>query len=76
LGENQDERRNADISQMPFMSGVEVVRALREMGNPLYVVGCTGNALREDQVRRLSSLSSRPFNREKHRNTLIYRMNT
>jgi FixJ family two-component response regulator len=32
---------------MPFMSGVEVVRALREMGNPLYVVGCTGNALRE-----------------------------
>jgi hypothetical protein len=32
------------------MSGVEVVRALREMGNPLYVVGCTGNALREDQV--------------------------
>jgi CheY-like chemotaxis protein len=46
-------RRNADISQMPFMSGVEVVRALREMGNPLYVVGCTGNALREDQVRYL-----------------------
>ena len=39
---------------MPFMSGVEVVRAVREMGNPLYVVGCTGNALREDQV----SLSS------------------
>jgi len=38
---------------MPFMSGVEVVRALREMGNPLYVVGCTGNALREDQVRIL-----------------------
>jgi CheY-like chemotaxis protein len=41
-------------SQMPFMSGVEVVRALREVGNPLYVVGCTGNALREDQVRHLS----------------------
>lgn len=35
---------------MPFMSGVEVVRAVREMGNPLYVVGCTGNALREDQA--------------------------
>lgn len=46
-------REWADDSQMPFMSGVEVVRALREMGNPLYVVGCTGNALREDQVRLL-----------------------
>ena len=47
-------RNDADVSQMPFMSGVEVVRALREMGNPLYVVGCTGNALREDQVRLFS----------------------
>lgn len=37
-------------SQMPYMSGVEVVRALREANIPLYVVGCTGNALREDQV--------------------------
>jgi len=45
---------DANFSQMPFMSGVEVVRALREMGNPLYVVGCTGNALREDQVRLFS----------------------
>lgn len=40
------------------MSGVEVVRALREMGNPLYVVGCTGNALREDQVCFVISYSS------------------
>ena len=47
-------RNDTDSSQMPFMSGVEVVRALREMGNPLYVVGCTGNALREDQVRLFS----------------------
>ena len=51
--EGTSTRNDADISQMPFMSGVEVVRALREMGNPLYVVGCTGNALREDQVRLL-----------------------
>jgi CheY-like chemotaxis protein len=34
---------------MPEMSGVEVTRAVRRTGNPLYIVGCTGNALREDQ---------------------------
>ncbi len=34
---------------MPLMSGVEVAREVREMGCPLYIVGCTGNALREDQ---------------------------
>jgi CheY-like chemotaxis protein len=37
-------------SQMPIMTGVEVAREVREMGNPVYIVGCTGNALREDQV--------------------------
>lgn len=36
-------------SQMPEMSGVEVTCAVRRTGNPLYIVGCTGNALREDQ---------------------------
>lgn len=35
---------------MPRMSGVEVARATRELGCPIYIVGCTGNALREDQV--------------------------
>ena len=40
----------ANLSQMPLMSGVEVAREVREMGCPLYIVGCTGNALREDQV--------------------------
>jgi CheY-like chemotaxis protein len=39
---------------MPLMTGVEVAREVREMGNPLYIVGCTGNALREDQVSALS----------------------
>lgn len=34
---------------MPLMSGVEVAREVREMGCPLFIVGCTGNALREDQ---------------------------
>jgi CheY-like chemotaxis protein len=41
-------------SQMPIMTGVEVAREVREMGNPVYIVGCTGNALREDQVRAYS----------------------
>jgi DNA-binding response OmpR family regulator len=31
------------------MSGVEVARALRAKHIDTYVVGCTGNALREDQ---------------------------
>lgn len=43
---------------MPLMTGVEVAREVREMGNPLYIVGCTGNALREDQVSALSRHSS------------------
>lgn len=36
-------------SQMPQMTGVEVVRALRQAQIGVYVVGCTGNALRDDQ---------------------------
>ncbi|KLT43642.1 hypothetical protein CC85DRAFT_284354 [Cutaneotrichosporon oleaginosum] len=36
-------------NQMPLMSGVEAVRVLRDRGNHLFVVGCTGNALEEDQ---------------------------
>jgi CheY-like chemotaxis protein len=35
---------------MPLMTGVEVAREVRRMGCPLYIVGCTGNALVEDQV--------------------------
>jgi CheY-like chemotaxis protein len=37
------------------MSGVEVVSALRQMGLTTFVVGCTGNALREDQEEYLSA---------------------
>ncbi|BEI91391.1 uncharacterized protein CcaverHIS019_0402110 [Cutaneotrichosporon cavernicola] len=36
-------------NQMPQMSGVEAVRVLRASGSRLFVVGCTGNALEEDQ---------------------------
>jgi CheY-like chemotaxis protein len=34
---------------MPVMTGVELTRQLRALKNPVYIVGCTGNALREDQ---------------------------
>jgi CheY-like chemotaxis protein len=40
---------------MPFMSGVEVARAVRALPSDLYIVGCTGNALREDQDEYLAA---------------------
>ncbi|ORX38326.1 hypothetical protein BD324DRAFT_649702 [Kockovaella imperatae] len=36
-------------NQMPMMTGVEVARQVRNLGSPLFIVGCTGNALRQDQ---------------------------
>ena len=36
-------------SQMPVMSGVEVAREVREAEYDLYICGCSGNAMREDQ---------------------------
>lgn len=42
-------------NQMPIMTGVEAVAALRQAGNDTYVVGCTGNALREDQDEYIAS---------------------
>ncbi|GFZ51756.1 hypothetical protein JCM24511_09524 [Saitozyma sp. JCM 24511] len=36
-------------NQMPVMTGVECVRSTRAAGCRTFVVGCTGNALREDQ---------------------------
>jgi CheY-like chemotaxis protein len=35
---------------MPVMSGVEVAREVREAEYDLYICGCSGNAMREDQV--------------------------
>lgn len=40
---------------MPLMFGHEVVRELRAAGCNTYIVGCTGNALREDQDEYLSA---------------------
>lgn len=36
-------------NQMPAMSGVETARAIRALMWDVYIVGCTGNALQEDQ---------------------------
>jgi hypothetical protein len=40
---------------MPLLSGVEVAREVRGMGFPVYILGCTGNVLRADQVSRRAS---------------------
>lgn len=37
-------------NQMPVLSGVEMVKRLRELGRKEFIVGITGNALKEDQV--------------------------
>ena len=42
-------------NQMPIMSGLDVVRRLREMGRKDFVVGVTGNALLSDQHEYLSA---------------------
>lgn len=38
-----------------MMSGVEVAHHVRSMDNHIYIVGCTGNALREDQEEYLAA---------------------
>ncbi|KAJ9096383.1 hypothetical protein QFC21_005205 [Naganishia friedmannii] len=47
------EKRQFDImfldNQMPVMSGVETARELRRIACPIFIVGATGNALKEDQ---------------------------
>ncbi|KAL1405534.1 hypothetical protein Q8F55_009172 [Vanrija albida] len=42
-------------NQMPKMTGVEVAAEVRRLGLPLFIVGCTGNALREDQDEYLAA---------------------
>nr|XP_018263320.1 two-component system sensor protein [Kwoniella dejecticola CBS 10117]OBR85478.1 two-component system sensor protein [Kwoniella dejecticola CBS 10117] len=42
-------------NQMPLMTGVEVAREVRDIGCPVFIVGCTGNALREDQEEYISA---------------------
>ncbi|KZT61979.1 hypothetical protein CALCODRAFT_479467 [Calocera cornea HHB12733] len=42
-------------NQMPFYSGVQVVDYLRALGRTTFVVGVTGNALKEDQLEYLEA---------------------
>lgn len=49
----------ADNSQMPRMTGVEVASSVRELGATLFIVGCTGNALRQDQEEYMSAGADR-----------------
>ncbi|KAF9507734.1 hypothetical protein BS47DRAFT_1303663 [Hydnum rufescens UP504] len=37
-------------NQMPVLSGVQMVKRLRELGRTEFIVGITGNALKEDQA--------------------------
>ena len=37
------------------MTGVETTSRIRALGSPLFIVGCTGNALRSDQEEYFSA---------------------
>jgi CheY-like chemotaxis protein len=42
-------------SQMPIMTGTETARHTRALGNTVYIAGCTGNALKEDQAQYIAA---------------------
>ena len=44
---------------MPLMTGVEVAQHVRTTSWPLFIVGCTGNALKQDQDEYLSAGADR-----------------
>ncbi|WVQ72758.1 hypothetical protein IAR50_002318 [Cryptococcus sp. DSM 104548] len=58
-------------NQMPLMSGVEVATAVREMGCPIYIVGCTGNALREDQDEYMTAGADTILTKPIHQKNLV-----
>ncbi|KAK4683944.1 hypothetical protein P7C73_g6264, partial [Tremellales sp. Uapishka_1] len=58
-------------NQMPLMTGVEVAREVREMGCPLYIVGCTGNALREDQEEYIAAGADGIIPKPIHQKTVL-----
>ncbi|KAK8864179.1 hypothetical protein IAR55_001425 [Kwoniella newhampshirensis] len=58
-------------NQMPLMSGVEVAREVREMGCPIYIVGCTGNALREDQEEYIAAGADGIIPKPIHQKSLV-----
>ncbi|OCF42763.1 two-component system sensor protein [Kwoniella heveanensis CBS 569] len=58
-------------NQMPLMSGVEVAREVRDMGCPIFIVGCTGNALREDQEEYIAAGADGIIPKPIHQKSLI-----
>jgi CheY-like chemotaxis protein len=40
---------------MPIMTGTETARHTRALGNKIYIAGCTGNALKEDQAQYIAA---------------------
>lgn len=55
---------------MPKLCGVEVVRSMREQGMRLLVVGCTGNALQEDQEEYLAAGANRVLSKPIHQSAI------
>ncbi|WRT66117.1 uncharacterized protein IL334_003070 [Kwoniella shivajii] len=58
-------------NQMPLMSGVEVAREVRDIGCPIFIVGCTGNALREDQEEYISAGADSIIPKPIHQKSLV-----
>ncbi|WVF71708.1 hypothetical protein IAT40_006516 [Kwoniella sp. CBS 6097] len=58
-------------NQMPLMSGVEVAREVRDMGCPIFIVGCTGNALREDQEEYIAAGADGIIPKPIHQKSLV-----
>ncbi|WVO16425.1 hypothetical protein L204_104101 [Cryptococcus depauperatus] len=58
-------------NQMPLMSGVEVTRTVREIGCPIFIVGCTGNALREDQNEYIQAGADTILTKPIHQKNLV-----
>lgn len=59
---------------MPRKSGVEVVREVRALGMDLYIVGCTGNALKEDQEEYLAAGADEVLTKPVHRVQVVAKL--
>lgn len=62
------------VSQMPQMSGVEVAREVRAVKCDLFIVGCTGNALREDQDEYLAAGADVIITKPIHQASIVARL--
>jgi DNA-binding response OmpR family regulator len=57
------------------MSGDEVAREVRNLGIQVYIVGCTGNALREDQDAYLDAGADDILPKPLHQADIVKRLN-